>query len=391
MPATLRWRAFFVRTHRKMGRKKVLLMYISISSGHHKAALALEKSLEILDPSVEVLNINSLNYTNPFLEKVINRTYMGVIRNSPEVWEYLYDNPKVFRNISRLRELIHRFNSGKLKVLLDDFKPDAVACTQAFPCGMIADYKSSFDLNVPLFGILTDCAPHSYWLFDSVDYYIVHSDTAMNKLVENGIPKERIRAFGIPIDPKFTNKLAVEEIKTRIGIDKGIPTILIMGGGQGLGPIPEIISSLNKMSRPVQMLIVAGTNERLFQWLERRRLKFRMRSFIFGYVSNIDELMSIATLIITKPGGLTISEAMSKNLPMIIISPIPGQEAKNTEYLLKEDVAIKADCAGDVGVLTEALLNQAAKLEGMRQNAKQNARPNSAIEIAKLILECANT
>lgn len=374
-----------------MDRKKALLMYISINSGHHKAALALEKALEILDPSVEVLSINSLNYTNPLVEKVINKTYMGVIKNRPEVWEYLYDNPKVFRNISKLRDLIHRFNSGKLKTLLDDFKPDVIACTQAFPCGIVADYKASFGLDIPLIGVLTDCAPHSYWVFDSVDYYVVHSEATMNKLIENGISRERIRIFGIPIDPKFANKLNAGSIMTKLGIDKSIPTILIMGGGQGLGPIAEMVFSLNKISRPIQMLIVAGTNGRLFKWLESRSRNFRMRSFIFGYASNIDELMSIATLIITKPGGLTISEAMSKSLPMVIIRPIPGQEAKNTEYLLKEGVAIKADSPRDVGILTEALLNQPAKLEQMRQNARRIAKPNSAIEIAKLILECANS
>jgi len=373
-----------------MKRKKILLMYISTSSGHHQAAVALEKALEILDPSVEILNVNSLNYTNPLVERVINRTYMGVIKNSPEVWEYLYDNPKVFRNISKLRDLIHRFNSGKLKALLDDFKPDAIACTQAFPCGMVADYKSSYCLDVPLFGVLTDYAPHSYWIFDSVNYYIVHSETAMDKLVENGIPKERVRIFGIPIDPGFINEKNVNEIINAIGIDKNIPTVLIMGGGQGLGPIPEIVSSLNKMNRPIQMLIVAGTNERLSRWLEKRKRYFKMASFVYGYVSNIDELMAVATLIITKPGGLTISEAMAKSLPMIIIHPIPGQEAKNTEYLLKEGAAIRADSAKDVGVLTEALLNQPAKLEQMRRNSKRIAKPNSANEIAKLILECAN-
>lgn len=374
-----------------MSRKKALLMYISINSGHHKAALALEKALEILDPSVEVLSINSLNYTNPLVEKVINKTYMGVIKNRPEVWEYLYDNPKVFRNISKLRDLIHRFNSGKLKTLLDDFEPDVIACTQAFPCGIVADYKASFGLDIPLIGVLTDCAPHSYWVFDSVDYYVVHSEATMNKLIENGISRERIRIFGIPIDPKFANKLNAGSIMTKLGIDKSIPTILIMGGGQGLGPIAEMVFSLNKISRPIQMLIVAGTNGRLFKWLESRSRNFRMHSFIFGYASNIDELMSIATLIITKPGGLTISEAMSKSLPMVIIRPIPGQEAKNTEYLLKEGVAVKADSPRDAGILTEALLNQPAKLEQMRQNARKIAKPNSAIEIAKLILECVNS
>ncbi len=374
-----------------MARKKILLLHISVYSGHHSAALAVEKALKLLEPDVEVLNVNAVHYTNPFVEKVLNRTYMGVIRNKPEVWEYLYDNPKVFRSISKLRDLIHRFNSGKLKTLLDEFRPDAIACTQAFPCGMVADYKNSFGLKVPLIGILTDCYPHSYWLFDSVDYYIVNSEAATDRFVEHGIPREKIRTFGIPIDPKFADTVDMDGVRAKMGIDKKIPVVLIMGGGQGMGPIQEIVSSLNRINRPIQMIIVAGSNKRLFNWFERRRYNFRMKSFVYGYASNIDELMAVSTLIITKPGGLTISEALSKGLPIIIINPIPGQEAKNTEYLLREGAAIKASSTGDAALLTEALLNHSLKLEQMRQNAGRIAKPNSAIDIARLILECTNS
>lgn len=374
-----------------MAAKRVLLMYISNNSGHHRAALALEKALKILATDIEVMTIDSLNYTNPLLEKVIHRTYMGVIKNRPEVWEYLYDNPKVFRNFCKLRELIHRFNSGKLKVLLDDFKPDAIACTQAFPCGMVADYKSSFGLDTPLIGVLTDCYPHSYWLFDSVDYYIVNSEAATAKLMEHGIPREKIKILGIPIDPKFSEKADIEKITVKIGLETGLPVVLIMGGGQGLGPIPEIVSYLNRISVNIQMLIVTGSNKNLLNWVERKKQGFKMRTFIYGYVYNIDELMAVSTLVITKPGGLTISEAVSKNLPIIIINPIPGQEAKNTEYLLKEGVAVKADSTLDVAILTEALLSHRSKLEHMRQNARKIAKPNSAVDIARLILTCSNS
>ncbi len=384
-------RAFFTKGHYRLGRKKVLLMYISVNSGHHKAALALEKALKILNPDLEILNIDSFNYTNPLLEKVIHRTYLEVIKNSPEVWEYLYDNPKVFRRLSKLRDLINRSNSGKLKTLLDDFKPDVVACTQAFPCGMIADYKNSFGLDVPLIGVLTDCYPHSYWLFDSVDYYVVNSEVATNNLVEHGIPREKIRILGIPIDPKFAEKVDPEEVIAKIGLDSNIPTILIMGGGHGLGPIPELVVSLNKINRPIQMMIVTGNNKNLFDWLERKKPSLKKKVLVYGYISNIDELMSASTLIITKPGGLTISEALSKHLPIIIINPIPGQEAKNTEYLLKETVAVKANSANDVAVLTEVLISQRSKLEQMRRNAQRIAKPNAAIDTANLILECANS
>lgn len=374
-----------------MAKKRVLLLYISVNSGHQKAALAIEKGLRLLDPEVEILNVNSFNYTNPIVERVINRTYMGVIKNRPEVWEYLYDNPKVFRKLGRLRDLIHRFNSGKLKTLLDEFKPDVIACTQAFPCGMIADYKTSFGLEAPLIGVLTDCYPHSYWLFDSVTYYVVNSDTAKNRLMKHGIPAAKIKIYGIPIDPKFADSVDAQVVRKKLGLDDNLPTVLIMGGGQGIGPIAELVNELNKIPRPLQIIAVTGSNKRLFDWLERRRRVLGNRTIVLGFTADVDELMSVSTLIVTKPGGLTISEALSKRLPVIILNPIPGQEAKNAEYLIGEGAAVKADSAADAALLTEMLLGNRSKLEHMRGNAQLIAKPGSSMDIAKLILECTNS
>ncbi|MFA5338743.1 MAG: glycosyltransferase [Candidatus Omnitrophota bacterium] len=372
-------------------KKRVLLLYISVNSGHQKAALAIEKALRLLTPEAEILAVNSFNYTNPLVEKVINRTYLGVIKNKPEVWEYLYDNPKVFRSLGRLRDFIHKFNSGKLKTLLDEFKPDVIACTQAFPCGMIADYKTSFGLKVPLIGVLTDCYPHSYWFFDSVDHYIVNSEAATKRLVEHGIPREKIKDYGIPIDPKFTEKADDEGVRKKLGLDPGLPTVLIMGGNQGLGPLAELVNELNRISCPLQLIVVAGSNKRLFDWLERRKRSLRFKTVVYGYTTEVYELMSVSTLIVTKPGGLTISEALSKDLPIIILNPIPGQEAKNTEYLTNEGAAVKADSAADAALLTEMLLGNRSKLEHMRGNARRIAKPRSSTDIARLILECANS
>ena len=373
-----------------MAKKRVLLLYISVNSGHQKAALAIEKALRLVDPETEILNVNSFNYTNPLVEKVINRTYLGVIKNRPEVWEYLYDNPKVFRSLGRLRDLIHKFNSGKLKTLLDEFKPDVIACTQAFPCGMIADYKTSFGLDVPLIGVLTDCYPHSYWFFDSIDYYIVNSETATKRMEEHGIPREKVKVYGIPIDPKFSEKVDAGGIRKRLGLDPELPTVLIMGGNQGLGPIAELVNELNKVSSPFQLIVVAGSNKRLFGWLERRKRSLRFKTVVYGFTTEVYELMSVSTLIVTKPGGLTISEALSKELPIIILNPIPGQEAKNTEYLISEGAAVKADNAADAALLTDMLLGNRSKLEHMRANAQRIAKPRSSTDIARLILECAN-
>lgn len=363
---------------------KVLLLFISEHSGHHCASLAIEKALRQLDPRVETLNINSFNYTNPILEKVINRAYMGVVKRTPELWDYLYDNPKVLKQTQSLREMIHRFNTGKLKTLLDDFKPDAIVCTQAFPCGMVADYKKTFNLKIPIIGVLTDYAPHSYWIYNNVDYYIVPSEETGCKLVANGIEPSRIRVFGIPIDPKFRDIAYRDALCEKFGLDKRIPCILVMGGTQGLGPIKELTRRLDRSGRDAQLIIACGTNKKLYNWLKSRR--YQKKTIILAYAANIDELMHVSDIILTKPGGITTAEALAKSLPMLIVNPLPGQEAMNTKFLLNEGVAVKAESPEDVAVLLDELLENRNKLKAMSDRAQLLAKPDSAINIAKLVL-----
>ncbi|NQT95705.1 MAG: hypothetical protein HQ572_04575 [Candidatus Omnitrophica bacterium] len=370
-----------------MARKKVLLLYISILSGHHRAAMAVENALKSLDPDTEVYSINSFNYTNPILEKLINRTYMSVIKRTPEVWEYLYDNPKVVKNSQRLKEMIHRYNSSKMKVLIEEFKPDLIGCTQAFPCGMVADYKTSFKSDIPLVGILTDFYPHSYWVYEAVNKYVVASDEAKIKLVENGVSPDRVHVFGIPIGKDFMDGSKPDEALNSLGLDNNLKTILVMGGSGGLGPIKRMVLALERISSRIQIIVVTGTNTKLHSYLKRYTGKLKNKLVPVGYTDSINRLMSVSDIVVTKPGGLTISEAMAKHLPVIIINPIPGQEAKNTEFLLKKKAAIKAENEHELAILVDNLCSMPSKLEAMKNAAGSLGKPKSALNIAKMMLE----
>jgi len=367
-------------------------MYITANSGHYRASLAIENALKTIAPGITTMNINGFAYTNPIFEKLINRTYMSVIRNKPEVWEYLYDNPKVLKSVQGLRDAIHRSNSKKLKVLIqDEFRPDAVVCTQAFPCGMVADYKKYLGLGLPLFGVLTDHAPHSYWIFDNVDYYIVPSDASREHFIKNGVSGSRIKTFGIPIDLRFSAGHGKEAIKKKLGMDSGMRVVLIMGGSQGMGPVENMIDELERVAADFQILAVCGINKKLQKMLGRKEKRCRKKILVFGLVENVDELMEASDVIITKPGGLTTSEALAKNLPMIIIHPIPGQETKNTEFLLRQGVALRAEDGSDVAALIQELFSNSVKLEEMRKRADLIKKPNSAMDTARLILNSINS
>jgi len=370
-----------------MSAKRIVLMYISEVSGHHSATLAVEKAIRIINPTAEILNINAFNYTNPVSEKIVNRIYMGMIKTTPGVWDYLYDNPKIARKIEKIKNSINKFNSPKLKRLFDRFKPDVVACTQAFPCGMVAYYKKNFNSDLPLVAILTDYAPHSYWIYDKIDYYITPSEEVKARLVKKGVKPENIKTLGIPFDPEFNDNISKTEVMKRLGLSLNMPTILIMGGGQGLGPIKTIVASLEKTKMELQEIIVTGTNKRLYRSIKRKVKKYKKRVFVFGYARNINELMDISDIIITKPGGITTAEALAKKLPMIIVNPIPGQEASNAAYLTEQGAAIKVDDPKNINLVVEDLFSNPDKLDNMRKSSVGISKPNASLDIARLLLD----
>jgi len=372
-----------------MPAKRIALMYISEVSGHHSATVAIENAIKTLQPDAEILNINAFNYTNPVSEKIVNRIYMGIIKRTPRIWDYLYDNPSVVKKIEKIKERIHRFNSPKFKRLFDQFQPDVVACTQAFPCGMVAGYKKNYNAEIPLVAVLTDYVPHSYWIYDEINYYIVPSDEVALRLYKKGIPLSKIKTLGIPFDLKFTKDISRDEMINNLGLNPDIPTILIMGGGQGLGPIKTIVRVINKIKLEFQQIIVCGMNKKLYRALKKRGEKYRKKILLFGYTNNIDALMSVADLIITKPGGITTAEALSKKLPMIIVKPIPGQETNNTAYLTGQQAAIKVDNPQDVDLAIEDLLRNPDKLNRMRESASRIAKPHASLDIARLLLDLA--
>lgn len=369
-----------------MSTLRILLLYISEISGHHRATLAIENALKILNPEVEVLNLNAFNYTNPITEKIINRLYLGVIKRTPGIWDYLYDNPSIVTRTQKIKELIHKHNSPKLKKLFDEFRPDAVVCSQAFPCGMVADFKKIYAGRLPLIGVLTDYAPHSYWLYDTVDYFIAPSEDVMERFVQKGVPAKKIKVYGIPIDPKFTLQHNKEKLAEEFALNIDKPIILAMGGGQGLGPLVKIVSAFKKMRLDSQLVVVAGSNKKLYRRLKRKIKSSKKKICLFGLIGNIDELMELSTLIITKAGGLTTAEAAAKGLPMLIVKPLPGQEEINTTYFLSRGAAVKITDEKLMPRFIQGLLASPATLKAMSDAAFKMSKPNASFDIARLVL-----
>jgi processive 1,2-diacylglycerol beta-glucosyltransferase len=370
--------------------KKVLIFYISVNSGHHMAAKSIENALLRLDENIEVLTVNALNYISPLLEKFIIKTYMGVVKNTPELWEYLYDNHEVKQKLSKFRDLAHRLNSSRLIKLLTDFQPDVAVCTQAYPCGVLASYKALNPQCCPIVGVITDYVAHSYWLMNEVDVFAVPTKQTQDSLVQKGVSRDKVKVLGIPVDPMFSKKLNKDLLKSWYGIPENRKVIMVMGGGQGLIPIREIVLSLEEVRRPIHVIAVAGRNHALKAKLDEIQAKCRVPLTVYGYVNEIDQLMEIADILISKPGGLTTSEALVKKLPMIIFKPLPGQESKNTEFLVQNRIALKADAVDEIPKMVQRLVDDPERLKEICQNIELVRKPHASTDIAKTVLDLSS-
>jgi processive 1,2-diacylglycerol beta-glucosyltransferase len=365
-------------------RKRILILYITERSGHHSAALAIKKGIELRDPEADVLCVNAFKYAFPISEKVIHRIYLFIIKRVPVIWKKMYDNPKLIARSQRIKKWIHGLAVRRIKAILDRFEPSVVICTQAFPCGIVAYYKNTYASKIPLFGVMTDFAPHSFWVYEDVDYYIAPSEEARNHLVDKGVPADKIKILGIPIDPKFAQQLDRLEIIFNYGLKPDVPVVMIMGGGHGLGPIKEVLSILDSLDRELQLVVVCGLNRRLYDWLIR--VRFQKKVLIFKFTDQIDRLMTLSSFIITKPGGITTAEALAKNLPMIILNPIPGQEARNTQALIKCGAALKMDNLEALLPAVEEILGVRGKKGGILDAIHHLSRPQSSLDIADFTL-----
>lgn len=384
-----------------MNRKKILLAYITEDSGHHRAALAIREALIKLGVNEDdVKDIDFLKYLHPVARIIVEKSYLRMLKKNPRTWEYLYDNREVERRLEKWIDRLSTLKSwrwGRLTKLINKFKPDIICCTQAFPALFLAIYKEkapSKELRskmalTPIVGILTDYFPHRYWIHSNIDLYVVPSEEARKILIERGIKERKIRNFGIPIDPKFiTERVDKKAIMKEMGLTESRPVVLLMGGGQGLGPIREVVKNLaDGFSALFNLVVVCGRNTRLRKEIQREADYFHWPIKVLGYTESVNELMKISSLIVTKPGGQTISEALACGLPMVLINPIPGQEVRNTQVLIKQNLAVLADDSEDATHLVFQLLNNREICEQMRSRAKKFAKPDAALAIAYALIK----
>lgn len=366
--------------------KNIVIFYISEFGGHSKAAKNIREALAYRDSSLKVSNINGFGYFYPRTEKVVDFLYTKLISHLPFLWGKVYDKKKIIRKLNPCRKFVSRHTFKSFANFIKSNSPDCFVATQAFPCGLIADFKENFNSKIPLIAVVTDYHPHGFWVHQKVDKYVVASEEAKSVLQASGIPEDRIEILGIPISIKFLKSYQKSDIANEFGFRKDLKTILLMGGGLGLGPIEKIAQSLDALDSDFQIIVVCGKNEKLYNWFQNNKAGFKKPLFCFGYIEFVDKLMDCADIIITKGGGITISEALAKGLATIITNPIPGQEERNVIYLLKKEAIIRADDPAVICASVGMLFGDKEKLDFLRAKAKSVSAANSSLDIADLII-----
>ncbi len=367
--------------------KKVLIFSESFGLGHERAASALIRSMQIIEPNVQVMHTNSIKRTFPKLTKAFLNIYLQVITNLPHLWHRIYENGRKSSINDSSKKAVYRLLVGSIKRTIEEFRPDIIVCTHPFPAAVICKLKHQ-GLNIPLVGIITDYDVHGYWLDSFVDMYIIGDKKLEADFDRYKFEPKLISSSGIPIDPLFTERKTKEQARELMGIQAEHPVVTVAGGGWGLGDLGKIAQKIVDIPEKPQVIIITGTNYQLQRSL-CRTFKREPNIIVKGLISNIHEYMQASDVMVTKPGGLTTSEALATGLPMVLFDVIYGQEVWNARFLTEQNAAVKCNSFDDIFVVVRDILLTPETGKRLSVNAKAAGKPDSGIAAAKSILELA--
>ena len=243
--------------------------------------------------------------------------------------------------------------------------------------------------DIETIGIVTDYTLHPYWEdVPRVQYIVTASELLTYRCVQRGIPEDRILPFGIPVHPKFNEKLSREDAAAQLGIDPKMKTILLMGGSMGHADHVKNIESLSQIGTPFQFLVVCGNNKKMLYHVEHLAAHYQgsCRIYPYGFVHNVEVMMSASDCIVSKPGGLTVSEALAKNLPMLLFDPIPGHEERNVDFLVNNGMAALITKHFPIGEAVYELFCNPVRLETVRRTMSEIAHPDATERLAEFVL-----
>ncbi|OYO31831.1 glycosyltransferase [Janthinobacterium sp. PC23-8] len=374
--------------------KKILILSVSAGAGHLRAAQAIEayagqERAGGNGPLATARHIDVMDFVTPAFRKLYTDFYIKLVNKAPALWGYLYhathEAPKD-GSMQRVRRAIERLNTRALMAQIAAFAPDAIICTHFLPAELLSRALREHQLDCHVWVQVTDFDLHRMWVLDHMQGYFAATDEVAFRMRHEGIAFDRIHVTGIPIMPAFAQALDRTQCAQAFGLDPQRKTILLMGGGAGLGSLDTIAAGLMRLEGDFQLIVLAGKNAAALEKLTALTAQYPGRLLAQGFTSEVERLMACADLVITKPGGLTTSECLALGLPMIVNSPIPGQEERNADFLLEQGVALKALDGASLEYRVRHLLDHPEQLQVMRERALALGRPRAALEVLGQVL-----
>jgi processive 1,2-diacylglycerol beta-glucosyltransferase len=374
--------------------ERILVLSAAVGAGHLRAAEAVEAALRELAPQATVQNIDILTLTNTAFRRVYGKAYLDLVNMAPHVLGLFYDlmdKPVKPRNpLERLRLLMERLNLTRFKSMLEEAHWDLVVNTHFLPAEIIASLRKTGKIAQRQMTVTTDFETHRLWVNEPTEHYTTATAEGAAYLGSFGVSIDRTSVPGIPIHPKFARPIDRAACLASQGLKGDRPMILQLAGGFGVGPIAKLYQQVLSIKRPLEIVVVTGKNKSAQEELQKLPVPAQHHVKVIGFTHEIHELMALADIVMSKPGGLTTSEVLATGTAMAIVNPIPGQESRNSDYLLEQGAAIKINNAATLAMKLEELLEDRTRLEAIKTNARRIAKPNAAYDIARRALAFGN-
>lgn len=364
---------------------KILIMSIKAGYGHHSAAKAIIEEFE--ENGHECIMLDVFSYINKHLGNSIQDGYLISTKylSTPygKVYGKLNRKDQPYDKHSALA-MVSQLISKKLESFSEEFKPDLIIGTHSFACMVMTVLVQNGTVTCPTIGIVTDFTIHPFWESSMLDYYVTPDGLLSYEMMRKGIPAEKILPIGIPIRKQFSYKIDKLEARKMLGI-KDKRTILVMSGSMGYGNMKKTLVEMDKFKGDFQILCVCGSNKKIKSVIEKRQWKKDI--YIYGFVDNIDVMMDASDIIVSKPGGLTTSEAFAKGLPMITVNPLPGQEDRNADFLVNSGAVIMVNKRYTVSEALYQILNCPWRVNLMEESVRHIGKPNASKDFYKFVNE----
>lgn len=361
--------------------KQVLVLSASIGAGHVRAAEALCASATLHDYGASVTHLDTMAFVSPWFKKLYADAYLFLVNHCPAVWGHIYRRTNQSRRngiFNRLRSVIERMSASRLTKEIGMRKPDAIICTHFFPAELLARLRRQGKITCPVWVQVTDFDLHSSWVHHGLSGYFVANHEMAFLLQQQGLPMHAIHVTGIPVMPGFGQAHDRRECSAELGLSPDRITVLLSGGGEGIGRLEDVAARLLLSDRNLQLVVLAGRNGALLGKLQLLARDFPGRLVPLGFTRQVERVMACCDFAVTKPGGLTSSECLVMGLPMVLSSAIPGQEERNADFLLEQGVALKAPDARSLEYRVKELINSPDRLDSMRAKAKALGREHAA-------------